>query len=798
MNSKKLAYLTTVCVAAIAAQTSNLLAQDTGGASRAPSLMDEVVVTAQKRSETLTKVPLSVQAFSGDALEAAQVRNADDLSRISTSLLVNETSSASAANFTIRGVGTTSNNQGLEQSVGVYVDGIFRSRPGSALQDFVDIERVEVLRGPQATIFGRNNPAGALSIVTKEPSYEFGGEASVSYGRFDALETTAMLTGPIVDDKAAFRVSAIYRENDGYIENLNGEDMGSSERAVVRGQLLFDFTEATSLRLIGDFSESTDRYGSAVPLFISDAEIPRFLATGATIPGLAGATPGILEDSYIASNPITGVKAPVTASVSGVFIDPENRDIAVDLGNEEELINWGFSGELEHNFDGFGTLTLLAGHRKLESDAIAELDQFDGTGPLAALTSLADREVEDTSVELRLNDETGGMFDWLAGLYYYNQEIVSLGQLPEVMGADRTDYEVDSYAAFGQLTYNATERLSFTAGLRYLDESKEADFAGTGPFGVPIDLDIPTTAVVEPNSRETDDDAVMGSVSARYEFDEIGSVYARYAQGYKSGGINFRAGTSDPSQITFDPETLDNYEIGGRFNFLDQQLRVNVTGFYQEVEDLQVNSIFFDGATVVSALINAAEAESKGVELEAVWTPTDELGFNLGVTYLDSTYTKFENAPVGFLVAPDPNDPTALAEFQDLSGETTPSSPEWSINGGVQYSKPIANSDLEIIFRGDFQYRTKYNTSLEAEDFLEIDDTFLLNIGVELASANGWSLSAWGQNLTDEVIITDSATTFGGPRVDVGPFTLSPSLGQSPAVNVNRPTTWGVKLAVEF
>ena len=760
-------------------------------ARRGGSLADEVIVTAQKREQTLVETPLSIQAFSGDVLDDLQVRNADDLARISPSLLITKSTGASAAIFSIRGIGTSGNNPGLEQSVGTYSDGVFRSRPSSALQDLVDLERVEVLRGPQATIFGRNNSAGALNIVTRAPEYEYGGKANFSYGRFDAFSAQAMITGALVPDKVAFRLSGSYRErDDGEIENLNGQDVGGQERYVLRGQLLFDISEDTGLRLIGDYSESEDRFGNPVPLFISDAERDGFLAIGATIPGLETATPGVLTNSYVAFDPVAGTRTPTSFAIPGVFLDPDNRTIAVDDGNEEEVTNFGVSAELSHDF-GFGEGTLLVAHRQSELEQFAELDQFDAVGPppfFERFTSATQEEFDDTSLELRFTDETGGPIDWLAGFYYFHQGILRVGGSPSLLSNTISDLTVNSYAGFGQATWNATDRISLTGGLRYLSESKEADFGGVTNFGIPLNLDDPLTPdIVEPNARETEDDALIGSVSVGYELDGVGNLYARYAQGYKSGGINLSPRNSNVDLLVFDPENADNYEIGGKFRFLDNQLRVNVTGFYQQTEDLQVQAFVIDETGAPrGALINAAEVEAKGVELEYTALPTDRLTLSGGVTYLDSTYEDFDAATAGIGAPPN--------TIQDLTGETTANSPKWTINGLVEYVQPLLNEKYDLIGRLDYQFRTEYNTSLEDEDFLRNDDTFYLNLSLELASVeNGWSIQAFGQNITDEISISDSISPFGGPNL---PFNTS--LGLSPAVLVGPPRIWGVNVDYEF
>ena len=236
--------------------------------------LEEITVYAQKRAQSILEVPVSVASYDGDLLDQAQVRDLSDLQQVAPSLVFNSSTGATQSIMTIRGIGTAGQNSGLEQSVGVFIDGVYRGRPGSALSDFVDIEAVEVLRGPQGTLFGRNTSAGVINVRSKKPSYEQGGHVSISAGDFDYQQIKASVTGPLIEDVLAYRLSATWQERDGYIEDdVTGDEYNNKDRSTVRGQLLWDISEETSLRIMADYTETDEVCCAPVPVFYGPATL---------------------------------------------------------------------------------------------------------------------------------------------------------------------------------------------------------------------------------------------------------------------------------------------------------------------------------------------------------------------------------------------------------------------------------------------------------------------------------------------------------------------------------------------
>ena len=549
--------------------------------------LEEITVYAQKRAQSILEVPVSVASYDGDLLEQAQVRDLSDLQQVAPSLVFNSSSGATQSIMTIRGIGTAGQNSGLEQSVGVFIDGVYRGRPGSALSDFVDIDSVEVLRGPQGTLFGRNTSAGVISVRSKKPSYESGGSVSISAGSLGYQQIKASATGPLIDDKLAYRLSGTWHERDGYIEDdVTGDEYNNKDRTTVRGQLLWDITDETSLRIMADYTETDEVCCAPVPVFYGPATLG--LIASNPSPFGAGLTIG----------------APFQDGTPGTAVSPEHTfaGIYTDIGDyktnrnsefagDDSFIDGGISAELETSLTDNIDLTAIVAHRFFETSPYGDIDMTSadiwrgGRG----------QDIEENSFELRLSGTTDAI-DWTAGFYYFDQEIdgkgdfswgtdgetylsaVGLARLlgqgvgtPSAPGPAQAQllqanlltgalantgvkedisYEAESVALFGQATWNITEALSWTFGLRYSEEEKKADYLVTSndPFsqvdllGVsqelfnalrPLQVHLPVGAT----SDKYDDDDLSFATSVNYELSETVSTYARYAQGYKASHL---------------------------------------------------------------------------------------------------------------------------------------------------------------------------------------------------------------------------------------------------------------------
>ncbi|GAB3111076.1 TonB-dependent receptor [Aestuariicella hydrocarbonica] len=819
------------------------MAQDTTQNNRE---IEEVTVYAQKRAQSILEVPVSVASYGGDALEQAQVRDLSDLQQVAPSLVFNSSSGATQSIMTIRGIGTAGQNSGLEQSVGVFIDGVYRGRPGSALSDFVDIEAVEVLRGPQGTLFGRNTSAGVISVRSKKPSYEANGHVSLSGGDYGYKQIKAGVTGPLIADTLAYRLSATWQERDGYVENaVTGEDYNDKNRSTVRGQILWDISDGTSLRVMADYTETDEVCCAPVPVFYGPATL-----------GL------IANPSPFGEN--LNIGAPVQAFTPGEYVSPELNfaggypdigDYKTDRNDsspgDDSFIDGGFSAEFNTDLTESLSLTAIAAHRFFETQPFGDIDMTAAD----IWSGGRGQDITENSFELRLS-HTGERLDWTAGAFYFDQDIdaegrytwgeqgaaylsnvglarllgvefVGLGDAvgqmlgtglvnfgadglevnPAIAGTgthEEVSYNSESLAFFGQATWNITEALSWTLGVRYSEEEKEADYvvASDDPFSQvdllaisqslfnslrPLQVHIP----VQATSDDYDDDDVSVATSLNFELSDSLSVYGRYAQGYKAGGLNLN-GTigqtpgnpvANLDTLQFDPEDTESYEVGVKSFLFDRTLQLNATVFYQTVTDFQVNS--FDG--VGFTLQNAGEIEGQGLEIDYSWNPTENWIISGGLVLQDIEYADFKTGSTT-IAQQEAAGLQARAEGvvppQDLTGETPNFVSDVTYAGSVTYLHEL-NSDLMLKLGTSYRYRSDYTTGQDNDSFTENDDYWIWNANVTLAAMDeSWAIELWGKNLTDEEVINIGFDT--------------PLQTGSLSAYMEAPMTWGLTGRLNF
>lgn len=795
-----------------------LAATGTASAQEQQQSEEEIVVTAQRREQALIDVPLSVSAYSGDTLADAGVENLQELQRVSPNLLVQRYSNALASAVVIRGIGTATADPGFEPSVATSIDGVYRGFGGSAFNDLGDLERIEVLRGPQSALWGKNAAIGAVNIISRAPSYEWDANASASYGNYDLRTLRLAFGGPIVDDRIAFRLALSHRARDGYLDNISGPDVNAIEHTSARGQLLFDFDPNTSLRVIGDYTRHDDTAYNPVFLFVNTrttceanppagrgtgdmwvAAFPVFFCNGTpnpgpfvgvTIPGFAQGTPGMFGNE------------------PGVFLDPSDRRVALTIPNSERLEEAGLSLEFVRDF-GDLTFTTLLSHREVDHPLIFNLGFNIGSAATRApAIAHEDDNITEEQAEFRLNNAAAdepGHIDWTLGLLYYRQSADVTGNFEQagvtVFRTSDNDYEDTVGSVYGQATWHATDRLNVNIAARYLNEQKEITYAGVFTLFPPPTFS-PTT-IAHSTHWETGDDLVTGSIELQYELGDMGNVYVRAAHGAKSPGMNM-AGTptglepraTNFSTITgcgadniclpgegtyalispiFAAESIDSYEIGARLSLLDRRLHVNGAIFFQELQDQQLQSI--RPGDLNPFVLNAAQIETQGFELDYDWTANDYLSFSGGLVYLDSEYVSFPNAP------PRLNSRPPAPASLDLTGQRPYQTPEWLVTGDVQLRLPLGPAH-DLTGRVGYRYVSEYSpdTSQHAEFINEATtyyDASLTFSGDQLP----WSLQLWGRNLTDEV------TYQAGQAV---PTT------HSAYVYLNEPVTYGMTLNYQF
>ncbi|MEE9432711.1 MAG: TonB-dependent receptor [Sphingorhabdus sp.] len=758
---------------------------------------DVIIVTATRRAQDVQAIPLAVTAVSPVQLERQGVVNVQQIAQVSPSF---SNSNAQAASGTvvlrIRGVGTTSNNIGFESAVGIFVDGAYQSRPGVALSEFVDVERVEVLRGPQGTLFGRNTSAGALNITNKRPDLnEFGGFVNATYGNYDHMSVQGAINLPLVQDTLGFRLTGAYRKRDGYVSVIDrtGTEIGRSneiDQFLVRGQIGFESEGGIKGRLIADYNKSTAGCCTSIELRRSPVEtLGAFAAVG------LGARGGQAQ-------PNEGIRA-----LSDLITTSDRLPLA-------NVKQWGITGEIEVPLGDSADLIYIGSYRKF--DALESYDS-DFTGLDVFNVDRLDTSISTMTHELRVQgDAFGGRLNWLVGAYYSDEKIdqdvsFSLGQdYGELIGAllfgptagafganpltilsggidpagttatNRYNQDSTSWSIFTHNTLEVVDGLELTVGLRYSDESKTGSYqqiASNNPLcpailntiglgGVPGPLvntifvtgcfpflaqpDLPQAAVFPlPRSFNSNfnDSELIYTGKIAYAFAAPVNVYASFTHGYKSGGFNLdstaAAGGADPR---FASEEVNAYEIGVKAKLLDNAVTLNVALFREEFTNFQV--LEFTGAQFQT--FNVPKAESSGVEIEMVARPDDHVTFNLGVTYTDANYPD------------DCATPAEALRVQNLCGNALTNAPKYVAISGLTYENDIG-ANLDFFITGQIRMESDRRTSTQPSNPASLADTAPLpfdiqdgNIKINLRAGIGsqddlWGLEAWVANLTNEV-----------------------------------------------
>ncbi len=658
-------------------------------------VIDAIVVTAQKREENLQDIPLSVTAISGDTLKSMSALSYEDIAPMVPGFSMTSYN-PTQPQFFIRGVGSTGTTAGEDTSVGVFVDDVYAGRAGIQSGRFLDVERVEVLRGPQGTLYGRNVAGGAINVISKKPGSEAEGYVEGTYGRFDRTEIRGAIGGPIAG-KTQARLAVGYDARDGYITNATtgSDNLREYDNLTARGHLLFDLSYNTQLLLSADYFNGNEVGPASREAIVT------------TVPVLAGGIPGI----------------PLNTPSPSI----RTTELPVDGDNEREF--YGASARLDIE-TAIGTFTSITAFRTSDYNIFEDVSSY-GLPILGQ-----DESADQWTQELRLTS-TGSLLEWTAGAYFLAEDIDRVditqvsGPVPgETLFLDRAEYsqhaETSSYAVFGQATYPVFDRLDITLGARYTVDEKDfaMDASGVSTFF--------RVLPEGPFSVDTDEsfNEFTGKLSAAYRFSQDDLAYLSFSQGYKSGGFNGVSTTFDDAIVPFEPETADTFEIGLRSEWLDNRLRLNLAVFYTDYQDLQVFQIRDVGSLIIS---NAASAEIRGFEVESILSPFD--GLNLGFTYayLDTEYKEFISADGS----------------EDLSGNNLTRSPENSFSLSTEYIMALGAAG-ELRFRADYSYRDKLYIQPENRPLDTIDSYALLNARITYETNSNVSVSLFGKNLTDE------------------------------------------------
>jgi iron complex outermembrane receptor protein len=713
--------------AVLHAQTESVPAsEDTG--------LQEIVVTAQKRAQNVQDIAATVTAFNPDMLEKSGINDAVAL-QLKTPGLVVSTNGSYGQPY-IRGVGSDIINPGTDAPVAIFIDGAYQPRPTAAITEFLDVDRVEVLKGPQGTLYGRNATGGAINIVSHAPEQRFGADSTLIYGNYDQMTFRGALNAPVTDDAAA-RVSAFYTEHDGLVKNLlDGKRLDDEKLWGLRGALKIDPSDAFSISLLAEYTRERDSRNLSEKV-IDSPNLPM------PVRDLA---------------PLFGYAPPV--------IPGDPREVNADFPQSQRMSQTRLNATMTWKL-GSMELKSITGFTRVRTQGILDLD---GT----EIPFSYDREIGSSRSifqSLQLNSATEASFQWITGLEYLREKASQNfdGRLPFFGPPSDIPFGYDSpvagfiwdsgirtnaASAFVDGRWEFVPKWTLTGGVRYSWEDKDATFSETliDPLGFLTGTPGTVTIPAEPHRKFR-----AWTPKAGIEFRPVADtlLYLTATRGFKSGGFNLM-NTGE----TFDPEKIWSYETGVRSSWLDRRLRANLSAFYYDYQDLQVNQ--FSGIT--NLITNAARSRIKGVEMQIDARPVSAVGIDAALAWLDATYSHYLTRDANLPGAPE----------VDLSGNEMPKAPRFTATLGVDLNLPVQIPG-RITLRGE----GRYQSSLFFDQFnapqLEQGGYTILNARAAYLSGDArWELVLFGRNLTDKVYrqsmvrvdnVLGTVAFFGAPRM---------------------------------
>jgi iron complex outermembrane recepter protein len=793
-----------------------------------------IIVTASKQAKTLQDTPISVSVTSKALIENAQIRDALDLQTVVPSLRVSQLQSSANTNFIIRGFGNGANNAGIEPSVGVFIDGVYRSRSAAQIGDLPSVERIEVLRGPQSTLFGKNASAGIISVVTSEPKFDFGGQAELSYGNFNAIIARAEITGPI-SDTIAFSLAGNFNKRDGYVFNeaLNARE-NERNRGGVRGQLLFKPSEDFKLRLIADYDKIDEICCSVVNI----------------VDGPTGNAVRALGGRVISNQPLALRSATNFASVN-------------------KIDNFGFSGQADYQAGQFD-LTFIGAYRgvRITTNADSDFTSADIIGSNGGRTG-----IDTYTAEARIASKFDGPINFLLGAFYFHENIdaqtaLTFGRdfrnyagalsggayinleptlralLPGTPAGqfggrgqgrfEEYDYRNRAISIFGTVDWSIVENLTLTLGGNYTYDKKNVTtnvvstdvFSGLDLVRAGVNAGVPATVAANPafnpflglralqflppflnypnpvESGRTSDSDFAYTVRLNWKANDNLNVYATHATGFKASSINLSADSrpfasdfipgstaqvpppaASPIRTALGANLPVNLTTGSRFANPEHAtvyeiglkgqwdgFGVNLAAFRQILNGFQSN--VFSGTGFI--LANADQQSVNGLELDTTFSPVRDLRFFANFTYLDA---KFDRFPGGAAL----QNGSFSTQPQDLSGQRVAGTPQFALSVGGDYTARLSDT-AKLNFHLDYQHESPTQIAQGTVTLRRTVD--LVNASATLVLNNKLDITIWGRNLTNEAWIT----------------TIFPGVAQAGTLSGyrNQPRTWGGLLRYRF
>jgi len=747
----------------------------------AGNVIEEVLVTARRREERLVDTPIAVTAISDVDIDRRNLKDLAGIAKLVPNMAFDlgtgSTGSANNAQIFIRGIGQQDFLFTSDPGVGLYIDGVYFPRGTGVVMDMVDLEQIEVLRGPQGTLFGKNTIGGTINITSRKPDGERSLTGNATFGSRDRIDAQIAANLPLIDDVLSLRVSGSTRNQDGYVDRIvAGDDLGDTDSLYGRAQLRWTPSETLTVDLSTDVTRKRE---SSVAEELVDVRP---------------------EDP---SNALLGLWNFLVAPSYGPGVQMDRRYLSSDYEtqatgpNFSDFDMFGVSLTVDKSLNDSVSIKSITAYRDQDSQFAGDTDH----SPLRYTETTNDNEHNQFSQELQLTGvAVDGRLDWVVGGFYMDEEgsdlfDVALGSglygaletlpaaliplapgvtcpppvgvfLPCAGGAGNpfnvaldldvliTDHiDIESFAFFGEASFDLSERLNATAGLRYSHDKKVFTTSLLRRSAGIVTL--PETKI----SNNWDD--VSPRFGLQYTLQENAMVYVSVTSGFKSGGFNGRA-TSLEQIDSFDPEQVWAYEVGMKMTAPENRAGVNVAAFYNDYTDMQLTSVRDVQGVIVVVTENAGEVDIRGAELEVFAVPLDGLNLRAGIGYLDADYAKL--------------DPGATVTKED----DLVKAPKWTASGAFDYTLGLSQGG-SITFGGDFSYRSHYVNELTNDPELEQDGYALIGAFVQYTSpAARWSVTAFGLNLSDKRYKTNGLNSYG-------------SFGNA-AANYGPPREWGVKL----
>jgi iron complex outermembrane receptor protein len=733
-------------------------------------MLEEVVVTAEKRSQSVQSIPLAVTAFSQANMDLRDATDVRALQNFTPNLeFNNESGGQNNSRVTLRGIGTETLVGGGDPGVALHVDGVYVGRNSASAQSIFDVERLEVLRGPQGTLYGRNATGGSINIITKKATDEFEGSLDLTAGNYNRTRVRGVVNLPVTDNLYS-RFSIIKEVRDGYLEKsfAGGGDNDDKVILSVRGQLLWDLENDNEI-ILRAFHTKVEGVGAGSKFLGVDTNYQFSNYQLGIADGSSGPPVGVPLTGPLYTNPATG--SPAQPMSTDLYTISKNANEFVDLEHQ------GVDLTVEWNLSDTVMLRSITAYQTLDNASLVDADNSE----LAIEERARENQAEQYSQEFNLLSTGDDDLQWIVGAFYFHEEIeeefsttilgglldpsipLPGGQLPGGNGAGQNptaNHETDSYAFFGQATYSVTDALRVTAGLRYSVDEKEQSRVNAGIVDFVTGVRQLSGGAIGPEAPsfvDGDWSSTTGKLSIDYDLNEDSLLYASFSTGFKSGGIPFN-GVQDP----YEPEEVDAFEVGSKNEFLDNRLRLNLAAFYYDYQDLQVFRLTGDGPKAE----NAAQSTVWGLEAEFQAVITESLKIDGSAGYLDAEY----------------DDYTIDIPPTDYSGNTLNHAPENMVNVGVQYDTELSGGDftarLDYVRRGD-TYFDRANTDLDLQDAYG-----LVSANVRYEKDN-WFVSLYGKNLGDKEYVTGQIIN---PPFNCGCRT----------VGVGEPRTYGVSVGMSW